>query len=100
MSASVISIKDFKSGLPTLTGPSNFRSWYNSWYVSLRGAGLWKYVCDGDPKQTRPKLSEDGKRESLFALQEAYDSKNDAAHALLVCAVSPELQDIVSSVAD
>lgn len=97
--SSIISIKDFKSGLPTLVGKSNFRSWYNSWYVSLRGAGLWPYVCDDERKKTRPTSVPLGSKNTLAEEREKYDMNNDAAHALLLCAVCTELQDTVSSVA-
>lgn len=95
-----VSINDIKSGLPTLHGPSNFRRWYNTWYVSLHGARLWSVVNDGDKKESRPSKVKRESTESIEALQMSYDKRNDAAHALLVSGVSEELQDLVSSVAD
>ena len=99
MSSTSISINDIKAGLPILTGQSNFRRWYNTWYVSLRGADLWSVVDDGDKKETRPSVIKSSS-DSLEALQKKYDKRNDAAHALLVSGVNEDLQDLVSSVAD
>ncbi|KAI0994197.1 hypothetical protein K3495_g13985, partial [Podosphaera aphanis] len=100
MSYTTVSFKDIRSGLPTLMGQSNFRRWYNTWYVSLRGANLWSVVCDGDKKESRPCTIEGKDIANLDALQQNYDKRNDAAHALLVSGVCEELQDLVSSVAD
>lgn len=97
--SNTISIRDIKSGLPTLTGPSNFRRWYNTWYVSLRGAGLWSVVDDGDKKESHPSVKADS-TDDLEARRRDYDKRNDAAHALIVSGVCEDLQDLVSSVAD
>ena len=97
--SNTISIRDIKSGLPTLTGPSNFRRWYNTWYVSLRGAGLWSVVDDGDKKESHPSVKADS-TDDLEARRRDYDKRNDTAHALIVSGVCEDLQDLVSSVAD
>ena len=95
-----VTINDIKVSLPTLLGASNFHRWYNTWHVSLRGAGLWSVVDDGDKKESRPLKVKHQSMETTETLQTNYDKRNDAAHALIISGVSEELQDLVASVVD
>lgn len=94
-----ITVGSLKANLPILTGQANFRRWYNSWFIVLRGAEYWQVVSDGKDKETRPVVDDKGQSEKVLEQQKNYDRRNNATHAALLAGVSEELQDIVSSCA-
>ena len=49
-----IAIGNLRTNAPVLTGINNFRRWYQSWIVILRGARYWTVVSDGEDKEVRP----------------------------------------------
>ncbi|KAI0991728.1 hypothetical protein K3495_g16459, partial [Podosphaera aphanis] len=98
-----ICIGNVRANLPILTGQSNYRRWYNAWFVVLRGAKYWSVVNDGPGKECRPSAlknkENDEKEEDLLRRIEEYDERNDIAHAALLSGVSEELQEIVGGCA-
>ena len=92
-----IAIGNLRTNAPVLTGINNFRRWYQSWIVILRGARYWTVVSDGEDKEVRP-VKQEGELDSVFKQRlENYDERNDSAHAALLAGVSEDLQMIVSS---
>ncbi|KAI0993000.1 hypothetical protein K3495_g15184, partial [Podosphaera aphanis] len=92
-----VTIGNLKATLPILVGQSNFRRWYKSWHIALRGAKLWSVVTDGDKKESPPVKGEKDDDESFLARLESYNDRNDAAHSALLVGVSEELQELVCS---
>ncbi|KAI1000253.1 hypothetical protein K3495_g7950 [Podosphaera aphanis] len=98
-STTTISVGNVKANLPILTGQANFRRWYNTWFVVLRGAEYWPVISDAQDKETRPVTGPNEKTADFLMRQKSYDTRNDAAHAALLAGLSEDLQGLVSSCA-
>ncbi|KAI0998763.1 hypothetical protein K3495_g9431 [Podosphaera aphanis] len=92
-----VNIGNQKATLPILIGQSNFRRWYKSWHIALRGAKLWSVVNDGDNKESLPVKLENETNEAFKQRLDNYNDRNDVAHSALLGGVSEDLQELVCS---
>ncbi|KHJ35040.1 hypothetical protein EV44_g1498 [Erysiphe necator] len=93
----VVILGNQKANLPILVGQSNFRRWYKSWHIALRGAKLWTVVSDGDDKEVRPIKRKDETNDEYKMRLERYNDRNDVAHSAILSGVSDDLQELVCS---